>query len=91
MVKGKFATMCMAKHAGMDVAHVDIEKVLEREVLLVERFDRQLNDDGGSRHRRALVSTLTWTGENELAARHVSCSELTETIRARFRDPTKNL
>jgi serine/threonine-protein kinase HipA len=91
MVKGEFATMRMAKLAGMDVAHVDIERVLDREVLLVERFDRQLSKDGESWHRRSLVSALTWTQEDELAARHVSYSELAEIIRARFRDPAKDL
>ena len=91
MVKGEFATMRLAKLAGMDVAHVDIEQVLDREVLLVERFDRQPTEDGKNWHRRSLVSALTWTQEDELAARHVAYSELAEIIRARFREPGKDL
>lgn len=91
MVKGEFATMRLAKLAGMDVADVEIEQVLDREVLLVERFDRQLSEDGNDWCRRALVSALTWTQENELAAHHVAYSELAEIIRARFRDPIRDL
>ena len=91
MVKGEFVAMRIAKLAGMDVAHVDIELVLGREVLLVERFDRQPAKDGENWHRRLLVSALTWTQEDELAAHHISYSELAEIIRARFRDPAKDL
>lgn len=91
MVKGEFATMRLAQLAGLNVANVDIQKVLDRDVLLVERFDRQ-PEDGGAKWRRKLVdSALTWTQENELAARHVAYTELAEIIRARFRDPAKNL
>lgn len=91
MVKGEFATMRLAKLAGIDVAHVEIEQVLDREVLLVERFDRHLSEDGDDWCRRSLVSALTWTQEDELAARHVAYSELAEIIRARFRNPVRDL
>jgi len=91
MVKGEFVTMRLASLAGMDVAYVDIEQVMDREVLLVERFDREPADDAESWYRRSIVSALTWTQENELAARHVAYTELAEIIRARFRDPSKDL
>lgn len=91
MVKGEFATMRLARLAGMNVAHVDIEQVLDREVLLVERFDRQYSNEDNHWYRRSLVSALTWTQEDELAARHVAYTELAEIIRARFRDPAKDL
>jgi serine/threonine-protein kinase HipA len=73
------------------VAHVEIEQVLDREVLLVERFDRHLSEDGNDWCRRSIVSALTWTQEDELSARHVAYSELAEIIRARFRDPVRDL
>lgn len=91
MVKGEFATMRLAKLAGMDVAHVEIEQVLDREVLLVERFDRHLSEDGKDWCRRSMASALTWTQEDELSAHHVAYSELAEIIRARFRDPVRDL
>lgn len=91
MVKGEFATMRLAHFAGMNVAHVDIERVLDREVLLVERFDRE--PVAGGRHwtRRSVVSALTWTQEHELSAHHVAYSELAEIVRTRFLNPGKNL
>jgi len=91
MVKGEFAAMRLAKHAGLDVANVEIERVLDRDVLMVERFDRVPVDDQTNWHRRAIVSALTWTQENELAARHIAYTELAEIIRARFRDPKRDL
>ncbi len=91
MVKGEFVTMRLAQRAGLNVADVDIQKVLDRDVLLVERFDRVAAGDAEIWHRRQVVSALTWTQENELAARHIAYSELAEIIRARFRDPAKDL
>lgn len=91
MVKGEFVTMRLAQRAGLNAANVDIQKVLDRDVLLVERFDREPVGDGTNWHRRQIVSALTWTQENELAARHIAYTELAEIIRARFRDPTRDL
>ena len=91
MVKGEFATMRLARQAGLDVAHVEIEKVLDRDVLLVERFDRVHADDATRWYRHQIVSALTWTQENELSARHIAYTELAEIIRGRFRDPARDL
>lgn len=91
MVKGEFVTMRLAQLAGMNVADVEIQRVLDRDVLLVERFDRLPVENGDAWHRKHMVSALTWTQENELAARHIAYSELAEIIRARFRNPTKDL
>lgn len=89
MVKAEFATMRLAAYAGITVAPVQIDRVLDRDVLLVERFDRISVDT--SWQRRAMVSALTWTQENELAAHHISYQMLAEIIRARFSDPLENL
>ncbi|EFO28689.1 toxin-antitoxin system, toxin component, HipA family [Roseibium sp. TrichSKD4] len=91
MVKGEFATMRLAKLAGLDVAEVEIEQVLDREVLLVERFDRIPVDEGKNWHRRSILSALTWTQETELAARHIAYTELADIMRARFANPKKDL
>lgn len=91
MVKGEFATMRLAQHAGLDVAHVEIGKVFDRDVLLVERFDREHAGECDSWYRRQIVSALTWTQENELSARHIAYTELAEIIRARFRNPSRDL
>ncbi|MYF88205.1 MAG: HipA domain-containing protein, partial [Boseongicola sp. SB0676_bin_33] len=65
--------------------------VLDRDVLIVERFDRVPVGDGKNWCRRQIASALTWTQEDELAAHHIAYSELAEIIRARFRDPAKDL
>lgn len=91
MVKGEFATMRLAKLAGLDVAEIEIEQVLDREVLLVERFDRVPVNEGKNWHRRSILSALTWTQETELAARHIAYSELADIIRSRFADPKQDL
>lgn len=85
MVKAEFAAMRLAQRIGLDVATVEIDKVLDRDVLLVERFDRVPSGNGWT--RRAMVSALTWTQENELAAHHISYPMLAEIIRARFSEP----
>ena len=91
MVKGEFATMRLAKRAGLDVAEVEIAQVLDREVLLIERFDRVSADEGKTWHRRSMLSALTWTQETELAARHIAYTELADIMRARFARPQKDL
>ncbi|MFW7268203.1 type II toxin-antitoxin system HipA family toxin [Gluconacetobacter sp. Hr-1-5] len=90
MVKAEFATMRLAAKAGLTVAHVDIEHVLDRDALIIERFDR-LPAGQGQTARRAMVSALTWTGEQEMTSRHVSYVELAEIIRTRFYDAAADL
>ena len=58
VVKGEFAAMDLARRAGLDVAGVELVRVMGRDVLLVERFDRV----PGTRQRRAMVSALTILG-----------------------------
>ncbi|KAB1082156.1 type II toxin-antitoxin system HipA family toxin [Neorhizobium galegae] len=89
MVKAEFVAMRLASLAGIAVAPVEINQVLDRDVLLVERFDRL--PLGQSWTKRAMVSALTWTQENELAAHHISYQMLAELIRSRFSTPLKTL
>ena len=90
MVKGEFATMRLAALAGIDTAAVSIERVIDRDVLLVERFDR-LPVAGGGWIRRAMVSALTWTQEHEMSAHHITYPMLAEIIRRKFYDPRQTL
>lgn len=57
VVQGEYVAMELARHAGLDVAKVQIAQAAGRYSLLVERFDR---DRGGRRHR--MVSALTVLG-----------------------------
>ena len=90
MVQGEFATMRLAAMAGIDAAPVEITRVVDRHVLLVERFDRVLHADKNW-GRRLMVSALTWTQEHEISAHHISCAQLAEIVRKRFADPERDL
>jgi serine/threonine-protein kinase HipA len=87
IVKGEFAAMELARRAGLDVAGVDLVRVMGREVLLVKRFDRV----PGTRQRRALVSALTILELDELLARYASYADLAQIVRERFTDARESL
>lgn len=89
VVKGEFVAMRLAAHIGLNVAHVEIENVAGKDVLLIERFDRQKSVDGWQRN--AMVSALTLFGLDEMMARYASYEDLTNIIRHRFVEPGKTL
>ncbi len=82
VVQGEFCAMELARRVGLNVAPVELVEVLNRKVLLVERFDRV----PGTGRRRALVSALTMLELDELMGRYASYADLAEPIRARFTD-----
>lgn len=87
VVQGEFCAMELARRAGLNVAPVKLVEVLNRKVLLVERFDRM----PGTSHRRALVSALTMLELDEMLARYASYADLAELVRARFVDARSTL
>lgn len=89
VVKAEYLAMRLAHLAGLDVAPVSLVKAANREVLLVERFDRQSKYEGWT--RRAMVSALTILGLDDMMARYASYQTLAEIIRHRFVDPQKTL
>jgi serine/threonine-protein kinase HipA len=90
VVKGEFIAMELARRAGIRAARVEYRQVLGRDVLLVERFDRQFSGDRVM--RRALVSALTILGlDPEREGRYATYHELAEIIRARFTNPKDTL
>jgi serine/threonine-protein kinase HipA len=82
VVKGEFVAMELARRAGLDVADVELVTALGKDVLLVERFDREPPEGT----RRTMVSALTLLGLDELLARYASYAELAEIVRHRFVD-----
>ena len=52
VIKAEFISMRLAKFAGIDVADVRLVKSLNKDVLLVERFDRVFSKDGWQRIRK---------------------------------------
>jgi serine/threonine-protein kinase HipA len=86
VVKGEFVAMELARRAGLNVAAVELTRALDKDVLLIERFDRTAT--GG---RRAMVSALTILQLDEIAARYASYAELAQIIRTGFTDPLPTL
>ncbi len=78
--------MKLAVDAGLRVAPTRLVQAGGRDVLLVERFDRE--PDGG---RRMLVSALTILGETPMTGHYSSYPRLADEIRARFTDPRETL
>jgi serine/threonine-protein kinase HipA len=86
VVKAEFVAMKLAREAGLQVAGTDLTRVLDRDVLLVERFDRL---DGG--RRRAVVSALTILGLGEMLGRYASYADLADVILEKFSDAVPTL
>ncbi len=89
VVKAEFIAMRLASLAGLDVAPVKLEEAANKDVLLIERFDRL--PKGNEWARKAMVSALTMLGLDEMMARYASYETLSEIIRHRFSDPKGTL
>ncbi|MHA3916594.1 type II toxin-antitoxin system HipA family toxin [Halovulum sp. GXIMD14793] len=89
VVKAEFIAMKLAAACGMDVAPVSMVTAGGKDVLLIERFDR--NRAGEEWHRKAMVSALTILGLDEMMARYASYVDLAEIIRHRFNKPKETL
>jgi len=90
VVKAEYIAMRLAADVGLDVAPVSLQRAGGKDVLLVERFDREKAAAGGWR-RRAFVSALTLLELDELMARYASYEELATLIRHRFAAPKETL
>ncbi len=89
VVKAEFIAMRLAALAGLTVAPVKLTRAVNKDVLLIERFDRKHTSRGWS--RKAMVSALTLFGLDEMMARYASYETFAEIIRHRFSDPKETL
>ena len=89
VVKAEYIAMRLAKLAGLDVAPVKLTKAANKEVLLVERFDRVASKEGWA--RKSIVSALTLFALDDMMARYASYETLAEIIRYRFTKPKLTL
>lgn len=89
VVKAEFIAMRLAAECGLTVAPVHLERALNKDVLLIERFDRERMGNGW--RRKALLSALTLLELDELMARHASYADLADIIRQRFIKPRDTL
>jgi serine/threonine-protein kinase HipA len=89
VVKAEFIAMKLAVACGLNAAPVSMTRAAQKDVLLIERFDRTPTRDGWTRH--AMVSALTMLGLDEMMARYASYEDLAELIRHRFTNPKDTL
>ncbi len=89
VVKAEFIAMRLATASGLNAASVPMTRAAQKDVLLIERFDRSHTKNGWTRH--AMVSALTMLGLDEMMARYASYEDLAELIRHRFTDPKDTL
>ena len=89
VIKAEFIAMRLAALAGLNVAPVKLASAAGKDVLLVERFDRNYSAKGWT--RKAMVSALTLLGLDEMMARYASYETLAEIIRHRFTEPKQTL
>lgn len=89
VVKAEFVAMRLTTACGLSAASVSMTRVAQKDVLLIERFDRTHTTDGWT--RRAMVSALTMLGLDEMMARYASYEDLAGLIRHRFTDPKNTL
>lgn len=89
VVKAEYIAMRLAADVGLDVAPVSLQRAGGKDILLVERFDREKAETGW--RRRAFVSALTLLELDELMARYASYEELATVVRHRFAAPKETL
>lgn len=89
VVKAEFIAMRLAALAGINVAPVRLVQAAQKDILLIERFDREKTVKGWK--RKAMVSALTLFGLDEMMARYASYETFAEIIRHRFDKPKETL
>jgi len=89
VVKAEFVAMRLAALCGLNVASVSLTSSLQKDVLLIERFDRVHSKAGWQRN--LMVSALTMLALDEMMARYASYEDLAELIRHRFADASATL
>ncbi|SEN59336.1 serine/threonine-protein kinase HipA [Nitrosomonas marina] len=89
VVKAEYIAMRLAALAGLNVAPVKLIKAANKDVLLIERFDREQKAQDWS--RKVMVSALTLLGLDDMMARYASYETLAEIIRHRFTNPRTTL
>ena len=89
VVKAEFLAMRLASYAGLNVAPVKLVRASNKDVLLIERFDRVKLENGWQ--RKLMLSALTLFGLDDMMARYASYEVLAEIIRHQFLNPTETL
>ncbi|MCX7116532.1 MAG: HipA domain-containing protein [Legionellales bacterium] len=89
LVKLEWIAMRLAKLVGLNVATVEMVHAAQKDILLIERFDRVRTPKGWL--RKSMVSALTLLELDEMMARYASYEKLAEIIRYQFEHPSETL
>jgi len=89
LVKAEYIAMRLAKLVGLNVAPVKLAKAANKDVLLVERFDRQHSPNGWT--RKLMISALSLLKLDEMHARYASYEIFAEIVRHKFISPKESL
>ncbi|MEJ2625437.1 MAG: type II toxin-antitoxin system HipA family toxin [Pseudolabrys sp.] len=89
VVKAEYIAMRLAAIVGINAAPVSLQRAANKDVLLIERFDRAGSDSGWQ--RKPMVSALTLLALDEMMARYASYEALATVIRQRFARPKDTL
>lgn len=89
VLKAEFIAMRLARYCGLDAAPVRMTRAANKDVLLIDRFDRERTPDGW--RRKAMVTALTMLELDELMARYASYEQFAELIRHRFTNASTTL
>ncbi len=89
VVKAEFIAMRLAMLAGINTAEVKLTQSSDKDVLLVERFDRESTRRGWE--RKNIVSALTILQLDEMMARYASYENFSTIIRKDFTNASATL
>jgi len=89
VVKAEYIAMRLAKLVGLNVAPVTLASAANKDVLMVERFDRHRSRTGWE--RKLMISALSLFKLDEMHARYASYETLAEIVRHRFINPKESL
>ncbi len=89
VVRAEYIAMRLAALAGINAAPVKLAQAAQKDILLIERFDREKTAKGWM--RKAMVSALTLFSLDDMMARYASYETFAEIIRHRFDDPKETL
>lgn len=87
----EYATLQLARLCGIQVPECRLERVGERDVLLVRRFDRDWASDGYQRHRMVSALTLLQSEESATDRQRWSYLLLADELRRASSQPAEDL
>ena len=89
VIKAEYVAMRLARLCGLNVSGVKLASASGKDVLLIERFDRECKNEGWA--RKLMLSALTLLNLDEMTPYYASYEDLAELIRHRFTNPKATL